>query len=284
MTVRIICDSTADLDDGFRRNHGVHVVPLKVIIGKEEYLDGVDIQPADLYRRLRKENITARTSQPTPAEFESVFRAATDDGSAVVCTTISAELSGTYASATQAATALPDRSVHVIDTRSVSVGHYAVTWAAVRAAAAGGDASAVVAAARRVAEAVRLLFTVETLEYLRRGGRIGGAQALLGSMLDIKPLLEMRDGRIEAAARVRTYHRAIEACAEAVEHAAEEWGGARILVGNADSDVAADTLVRRFATSVPDGLIGSVDVGPVIGAHAGPGAIGVAFFPRSAAA
>ena len=283
MNVRVVCDSTADLDEAFRLNHGIQVVPLKVIIGEEEYLDGVDIQPGDLYRRLRKENIAARTSQPTPAEFEAVFRAATDDGSGVVCTTISAELSGTYASAAQAAAALSDRVIRVVDTRSVSVGHYAVTWAAVQAAEGGGDADAVVAAAERVVHAVRLRFTVETLEYLRRGGRIGGAQALLGSVLDIKPLLEMRDGRIEPAGRVRTFHRAVDACGDAVEQAAREWGGARIVVGNADSDVAADTLVRRLATSVPDSLIACVDVGPVIGAHAGPGAIGVAFFPRSAA-
>lgn len=282
MSVRVVCDSTADLDETFRSTHHVDVVPLKVIIGEEEYRDGIDIRPAELYARMRREGASARTSQPTPAEFEQVFRAATDDGGAVLCTTISAELSGTYASAAQAASALPERDIRVIDTRSVSIGHYAVVAAAVRAAEAGGDAGTVAAAATRMVRAVRLLFTVETLEYLRRGGRIGGAQALLGSMLDIKPLLEMRDGRIEPTGRVRTYRRALDACAEAVEQAAAQWGGAGVLIANADVATEADGLVRRFERSLPGSLVASVEVGPVIGAHAGPGAIGIAFYPSSA--
>ena len=282
MSVRVVCDSTADLDESFRLGHGVEVVPLKVIIGEEEFRDGVDIQPAELYSRMRREGVSARTSQPTPAEFEAVFRAASDDGSAVICTTISAELSGTYTSAAQAAGELPQRDIRVIDTRSVSVGHYAVVAAAVQAAAAGGDADAVEAATRRMLEAVRLLFTVETLEYLRRGGRIGGAQALLGSMLDIKPLLEMREGRIEPAGRVRTYRKALDACAETVEQAAAGWGGAGLLIGGADVARTADDLMRRFERSLPGSVRACVEVGPVIGAHAGPGAVGIAFFPPSA--
>lgn len=284
MSVRVVCDSTADLDQAFRATHHVEVVPLKVIIGEEEYSDGVDIQPAELYARMRGEGVSARTSQPSPGEFEQVFRAATDDGGAVICTTISAELSGTYASAAQAASALPDRDIRVIDSRSVSVGHYAVVAAAVRAAEAGGNLDAVAAATSRMVEAVRLLFTVQTLEYLRRGGRIGGAQALVGSMLDIKPLLEMREGRIEPTGRVRTYRRALDSCAEVAERAAAEWGGAGLVIGNADAAAEADGLRRRFERTLPGSVLASVDVGPVIGAHGGPGAIGVAFYPTSALA
>ena len=279
MGVRVICDSTADLDPAFRAAHTVEVVPLKVIIGDEVYRDGIDIQPAQLYQRMRQEGVTARTSQPTPAEFEAVFRGATDDGSAVVCTTISAELSGTYASAVQACAALPDRTIRVVDSRQVAVGHYAVAAAAVAAAEVGGDADSVAAAAAAAVASTRLLFTVETLEYLRRGGRIGGATAMVGSMLDIKPILEMRDGRIEPTDRVRTYRRALDRLAEAAEAAAAEWGGARIYIGHADSPGAMAALTARLSVALPGSPLTAVEVGPVIGVHGGPGAVGVAFRP-----
>ena len=277
MTVRIVCDSTADLDHAFREAHEIEVVPLQVIIGDDSYRDGVDITPAELYTRMRRDSISARTSQPTPAEFEAVFRALTDRGDAVVCTTISAELSGTYGSAVQGAEALADRQIRVIDTRSVSVGHYAAVAEAVRVAEAGADLGTVAAAVDSLLPQIRLLFTVETLEYLRRGGRIGGARALLGSMLDVKPILEMEHGSIEPVGRVRTYRRAVDSCAEAVERAAAEWGGARVFIAQGDAADAGARMKARLEGSLPGTAITLVDVGPVIGAHAGPGAVGVAF-------
>lgn len=279
MTVRVVCDSTADLDDAFRDAHRVQVVPLQVIIGDDSYRDGVDITPAELYGRMRRDGVSARTSQPTPAEFESVFRAITGAGDAVVCTTISSGLSGTYGSATQAAEALAGRPIQVIDTRSVSVGHYAAVTEAVRLAEAGCDLDTVAAAVARLLPQIRLLFTVETLEYLRRGGRIGGARALLGSMLDVKPILEMNGGSIEPVGRVRTYRRAVDSCAEAVARAAEDWGGARVLIAQGDAAEAATQMKSRLEASLPGTQIPVLAVGPVIGAHAGPGAVGVAFHP-----
>lgn len=279
MTVRVVCDSTADLDDAFRDAHHIEVVPLRVIIGDQAYRDGVDLTPAELYGRMRRDGVSARTSQPTPAEFEAVFRAITDSGDAVVCTTISSGLSGTYGSASQAAAALADRPIRVIDTRSVSVGHYAAVNEAVRVAEAGGDLDAVAAAVERLLPQIRLLFTVETLEYLRRGGRIGGARALLGSMLDVKPILEMEQGSIEPVGRVRTYRRAVDTCAEAVERAAKEWNGARVFIAQGDAADAAAQMTARLSASLPGTPVQVLVVGPVIGAHAGPGAVGVAFHP-----
>src|ERR1700681_2402234 len=183
-SVHLVCDSTADLDPAFRAAHTVRVVPLKVIFGDETYLDGVDISAAEFYTRLAAPGPFPRTSQPTPAEFEDVFRELGADGGAIVCTTISADLSGTYASATQARAALPDLDIRVIDTRSVAVGHYAAVREAVRSIEAGGDAGKVEAAIAAVLSTEKVLFTVETLEFLRRGGRIGGARALLGADLD----------------------------------------------------------------------------------------------------
>jgi DegV family protein with EDD domain len=275
--VHLVCDSTADLTAEFRAAHTVRVVPLKVIFGDETFDDGVDITAQAFYARLAAPGPFPRTSQPTPAEFEAVFRELGADGGAIVCTTISSDLSGTYASATQARAALPELDIRVIDTRSVAVGHYAAVREAARVIEAGGDADAVIAAVTAVQNTIRVLFTVETLEFLRRGGRIGGARALLGSMLDIKPVLEIRGGVIEPVARVRTYPRAINRVVEEFSHAATAWGGAELVVAHADRPKIAEALVERMRSQA-SGEPALTVVGPVIGCHSGPGAIGVGFY------
>ena len=275
-SVHLVCDSTADLDPAFRAAHTVRVVPLKVIFGDQTFSDGVDMSAEQFYARLAAPGPFPRTSQPTPAEFEDVFRELGADGSAIVCTTISADLSGTYASATQARAALPELDIRVIDTRSVAVGHYAAVLEAVRVIEAGGDAGKVEAAVTTVRSTEKVLFTVETLDYLRRGGRIGGARALLGSMLDIKPILEIRDGVIEPVGRVRTYPRAIDRVVEECQRAAAAWGGAEVVIAHADRPRVAAELVERMRPLVSSEPSLTV-VGPVVGCHSGPGAIGVGF-------
>ncbi len=275
-SVHLVCDSTADLDPAFRAAHTVRVVPLKVIFGDETLADGVDISAEDFYARLAAPGPFPRTSQPTPAEFEDVFRDLGADGAPIICTTISADLSGTYASATQARAALPELDIRVIDTRSVAVGHYAAVREAVRVIDSGGDADSVVAGIAAVGSTDKVLFTVETLEFLRRGGRIGGARALLGSVLDIKPILEIRDGVIEAVGRVRTYPRAIDRVVEECRQAAESWGGAELVVAHANRPKIAAELIERMRPLV-SGEPALTVVGPVVGCHSGPGAIGVGF-------
>jgi DegV family protein with EDD domain len=275
-TVHLVCDSTADLDPAFRAAHTVRVVPLKVIFGDQTFNDGVDISAEAFYKRLAAPGPFPRTSQPTPGEFEAVFRELGAHGGAIVCTTISADLSGTYASATQARAALPDLDIRVIDTRSVAVGHYAAVREAVRVIEAGGDADKVVAAVAAVGSTDRVLFTVETLEFLRRGGRIGGARAMLGSMLDIKPILEIREGIIEPVGRVRTYPRALDRVVDECKRAAEAWGGVELVIAHADRPKIAAELVERMRPLVT-GEPSLTVVGPVVGCHSGPGAIGVGF-------
>lgn len=277
--VRIVCDSTADLEQDFRDAHDVRVIPLKVIFGDEVFEDGVTIHPSDFYARMRSSTIHPRTSQPTPVEYESVFRELSADGSTIVCTTISSEMSGSFASATQARTALPDRDIRVIDTLSVAVGHNAAVYAAMAAAEAAAGPDAVVAAVQTVLDTQQILFTVETLEYLRRGGRIGGARALVGSMLDIKPILEIRDGVIEPVDRARTFGRALDRIVGTIAEAATKWGGANVIVGHADKAEVAAGLAERIHPVTGRGELRIIDVGPVVGAHAGPGAIGIGFRP-----
>ena len=273
--VHLVCDSTADLGPGYAAAHDLTVVPLRVIFGEEELRDGVDISPSEFYRRMRTGPHHPRTSQPTPGEFEEVFRRVGADGAPVVCTTISADLSGTHSSAMQAREALPELDIRVVDTRTVGPSHNAAVAVAVAVRDRGGDAGEVVAALERLRASQRLVFTVETLEYLRRGGRIGGARAFLGTVLSIKPILTVADGRVEALDRVRTYQRALDRLVEEVAKSAREWGGATVVAAHAAGASKAEAIAARVAevTGSPPRII---EVGAVLGSHAGPGAFGIA--------
>jgi DegV family protein with EDD domain len=275
--VHLVADSTCDIPPAEAEALGVAIVPLSVIIGDEVLADGRDIDAATLYARMRASTIAPRTSQPAPADFEAVFARLGADRGPVVCTTISADMSGTYGAAIAARETLPDLDIRVIDTRTVGPGHRLVVGAAVAAVAAGADATAVETAIAEAASTMRLVFTVESLEYLRRGGRIGGARALMGAILDIKPILEVRDGRVEALDRVRTFSRALDRLVEEVSRAAAAWGGrAHVMVAHADQRKGGLEVARR-AEAAAGGAVQLIDVGPVIGCHGGPGAVGVAF-------
>jgi DegV family protein with EDD domain len=275
--VHLVADSTCDISTAEAARLGLVIVPLKVIIGEEVFADGVDIDPATLYARMRSSTVAPRTSQPTPAEFEAVFREVGADGAPIVCTTISAGMSGTHSSAAAARAAVPDLDIRLIDTRSVGPGHQQVIEALIAAAADGADAARLEETAATIGSTQRLVFTVESLEYLRRGGRIGGARALLGSMLNIKPILEVRDGAVEPLDRVRTFPKALDRLLEEVAAAATSWGGrASVLVTHADKAEAATDIARR-AAEIAGEPVRLIDVGPVIGCHGGPGAIGMSF-------
>jgi DegV family protein with EDD domain len=275
--VHLVADSTCDLPAGDARSAGLRIVPLKVIIGDEVFADGRDIDAATLYSRMRSSPVVPRTSQPTPAEFEAVFAELGADGGPIVCTTISADMSGTHSAAVQARDALPGIDIRVVDTRTVGPGHRLVLNAVLAAAGAGAAADEIERVAQEVTSSMRLVFTVESLEYLRRGGRIGGARALLGSVLNIKPILEVRDGTVEPLDRVRTFPRALDRLVEEVARSAAEWGGhARVMVAHADQREMGAEVARRAGEAAGEAAE-LIDVGPVIGCHCCPGAIGVAF-------
>jgi DegV family protein with EDD domain len=276
--VHLVCDSTADLSAADREAGRVLVVPLKVIFGNESLVDGVDIDAERFYARMRTAERNPTTSQPTPAEFEAAFREAAGDGSSVVCTTLSSEMSGTHGAALQAREALPHLDIHVVDTRTVAVGHNALVRAAMEAVAAGRGAAEVADLIRDIGARQRSIFTVDTLEYLRRGGRIGGARALLGSVLSIKPVLQVCDGRIEAHDRVRTYQRALDRIASEVVAATGETGRrARVVLGHADRLAECRGLADRIRAHC-DGEPEIIPIGPIVGCHAGPGTIGLSFY------
>jgi DegV family protein with EDD domain len=278
--IHVVCDSTADLDSAYTTAHDVAVVPLRIIFGEDEFLDGVDMSTADFYRRMETDPHLPRTSQPTPAEFEAVFRRVGSDGGAIICTTISAELSGTYGSALHARAALPEMDIRVVDSRTVGPTHTAAVELVVALRDEGRDADAVVAALGRLRAKQRLVFALETLEYLHRGGRIGGGQAFVGTVLSIKPILGMTDGKIEAIDRVRTYPRALTRLVDEVATAAREWGPTKVICAHAARPEQARTVADRVAEITGEQPL-VVEIGGVLGCHAGPGGFGIGMHPAS---
>ena len=275
--IKFVIDSTADLEPAWIEQHGITIVPLRVIFGEEELRDHFDISPQDFYTRMKTDPVAPRTSQPTPAEFEAAFDAATQDGSTVICTTLSAGVSGTWNSAMAAKNALPDRDIRIVDTKMVSIAHLTIVEAAVAAAESGSPPDQVINTIGELMSQQRLVFAVESLEYLRRGGRIGGAQAMLGSLLNIKPILKVEDGKVDALDKVRTFSKAVDRLLLELEKSAKEWDCAPdAIVGHCENPEIAHNLAER-TQAVTGKPVPVTYVGPVIGCHGGPGAIGFSF-------
>lgn len=273
--VAIVTDSTADVLPDLVRERGITVVPLTVTIGDRSYRDGVDIQPAEFYDLIAAPGVTATTSQPSPGHFQEVYERLLADHAEVVSIHISGKLSGTYAAAVQGAelAGASDR-VRVVDSGLVSMPLALVTLAADAMAADGEPAGAIVERAATLREGMRVFFMVGTLEYLRRGGRIGLASALLGSMLQVKPVLTIQDGQVAPFERVRTQERALTRVIELAG-----MGGGRLcaIVGHAASEEAANRIADALEPRADTLLVATL--GPVVGAHAGPGTVGVGCYP-----
>ncbi|WP_049578333.1 DegV family protein [Streptomyces sp. SBT349] len=278
-SVAIVTDSTAYLPREAVARHGITVVPLTVVLGGTAFEDGTGEAARRLTRALQQRQ-PVTTSRPGPAMFAAAYRAAAEAGAeGIVSLHLSSEISGTYDAAVVAARDAPV-PVRVVDSQMIAMALGFSVLAAVEAVAAGGTPDDAVAAAVKRAESTRAYFYVDTLEHLRRGGRIGAAQALFGSALAVKPLLELSDGRIEPCERVRTASRAIARLeALAVEHA----GTGRVDV--AVHHLAAEERAMQLGERLRDRLPGLVDlhvseVGAVIGAHTGPGLLGAVVSPR----
>ncbi|HEV8557022.1 MAG TPA: DegV family protein [Actinophytocola sp.] len=281
MSVAVVTDSTAHLPEGFAERHAVRVVPLRVLIDGRAVLDGVDIGPAELAAAFAgRHEVT--TSRANPDEFLAVYRELLAAGaSGVVSVHLSRELSGTWESARLAAEEVgPDR-VRVVDSRTTVMG---LGFAALRAAAAAAGGSAVDEVERvavRAAAGTRTFFALETLEYLRRGGRIGAGAALLGTALAVKPVLHVENGRIVPLEKVRTTGRAV---ARLVELAVVAAGDDPVRLGV--HHLAAPGRAAELATRLDERVPGSAgclvsEVGAVIGAHTGPGMLGVVICPEA---
>jgi DegV family protein with EDD domain len=280
MPVAVVTDSTAYLPVGLAAARGIRVVPLEVRLGERVGREGVDIDAAAVSAALADRHLTVQTSRPTPAEFAAAYRDALAAGAdGVVSVHLSRELSGTWEAARLAAEEVGPRRVRVVDSRAAAMGLGYAVLAAAEAAEAGAEGAAVEAAAADVAARCRVFFCVDTLDRLRRGGRIGAAAAFVGSALGVKPLLHVAQGRIVPLEKVRTTARAAQRMLELAVRAAGD-GPADLAVHHLGAPDRAEELAQRLRERVPRvaRLLVS-EVGAVIGAHTGTGLLGIVVVP-----
>jgi DegV family protein with EDD domain len=279
--VAVVTDSTAYLPDGLAEARGVRIVPLEVRLGSRIGREGIDIGTGELVAALADRTLDVQTSRPTPAEFAELFREALDGGaSAVVSVHLSRALSGTWDAALQAAKEVDADRIRVVDSQATGMGLGFAVLAAADAAAAGRDAAEVESAAADVAARCRMFFSVETLDRLRRGGRIGAAAALLGTALAVKPLLHVAQGRILPLEKVRTTAKAAQRLVELAVRAAGD-GPVDLAVHHLGAAARAEEVAARLRERLPGAtrLLVS-EVGAVIGAHVGMGLLGVVVVPH----
>lgn len=273
--VRIVTDSACDLPQSVADELGIEIVPLTIRIDGDEYVDRQDLSVAEFWAKSAAAAALPSTAAPSPGQFEQTYRRLAADGAASIVTiSLSSELSATMQSAELAARAVADViPVTIVDSRSASLGLGAIVDAAARLAASDATHDQVVAAARDLVERTHVWGALDTLDNLKKGGRIGGAKALLASALAIKPIIEVRDGKVEQGGKQRTRAKAL---AFLVDKVAAVQGLERVFVLQADcTDV--DYFVEMLRPHV-SGEIVVGDIGPVVGSHTGRGTIGVAFF------
>lgn len=274
MAVRIVTDSTADLPPQLGHELGISVVPLSVIIGDEVYREGIDISHDLFYDKLIHGRVLPTTSAPSVGDFLEVYERLLKETNEIVSVHISSKLSATCDNAYQAARILADRGarIEVVDSQVISLGLMFVALAAARAAQEGGDIDRVNAAAERSKKHIHVHVMLDTLEYVRRGGRIGRARAFLGAMLRVKPMLALRDGEVHPEERVRTKRHAIE---RLFQIATSYVNVREVAIGYSTNAQDAHDFEQRLAEVLPDVNIWVARFGPVLGTHGGPGALGV---------
>jgi DegV family protein with EDD domain len=279
MTIRIVTDSSCDLPPALEAEHEITIVPLSIRFGADEFVDRRDLTPKEFWSRCAAASVLPETAAPSPGAFEEAFRAAAAAGAeGVVCITLSSLLSATFQAAELAAKSVSaDVPVRVVDSLTLTMGLGNLCLSAARAAEAGGTNDDVVADVERRIPLTRTYAALDTLENLKKGGRIGGAQAMLGSMLSIKPIIDVTGGKVEQEAKQRTRSKSLRYLADKVKTAGDIENLA-VMHGDApDVDEMLDLLAPIF----PREQIIVGDLGAVIGAHGGPRTMGVTFQLRS---
>ena len=279
--IAVVTDSSAYIPAEVVKRLDIHVIPLWLIWDEDRLLDGIDIQPQAFYERLRTSKSLPTSSQPSAKEFELFFQKCGKDSDAVVAVLVSTKISGTIDCAQAALNEITDLPIRIVDSYSSSMGLGFVVLAAARAAAAGKSIEEVVLAAERMRDDVRLLFVVDTLEYLHRGGRIGGAKRLFGTVLQIKPILHFEDGLIQPHSQARTRKKAIEQMLIIAEERLSGRAMAEACVVNIDCRSDGQALVEMVKERFQPGSIYLSDCSPVVGTHVGPGGLGLAYYPEA---
>jgi DegV family protein with EDD domain len=277
--VAIVTDSTAYLPDETVKKFNLTVTPQILIWGEETFQDGIDIQPSEFYKRLETAKVMPTTSQVAIVTMRATYEKLLEGGYDVLGIFLSAKLSGTMQSAIHAKDMLPKAAerIKIIDSNSTAMAMGFQVLSAARAAQDGANLLDCLKLAEKARQHTGVYFVVDTLEFLRRGGRIGGAQALLGSALNIKPLLELRDGRIESVEKVRTKGKAIDRMIDLVVEKAAGQTPVRLATLHANAEVEAHNALDTASARLHPIETVFASVSPVIGAHTGPGTVGLAY-------
>ncbi|MHB9031652.1 MAG: DegV family protein [Anaerolineae bacterium] len=278
--IAVVSDSTAGLKPDYVARHQLTIVPLYIKMGEKALREGIELDAATFYKELPHANPLPTTSQPSVGDFETAYQAVIDKGAkAILSIHLSAGISGTINSATLAAQQFPNIPIEVIDTRCAMGAHYFAVQAAVKTLEGGATLQEAAAIVHKVNDTQRTIFSPETLEYLYKGGRIGGAAALVGSILQMKPLLVFKDGKIDAFERVRSLNRAMARMVEVMA----EWMGTsepmRAVVMQSNCEERAMQTMELLKKTLNVAAIEMQLLTPVIGAHAGPGTIGICCCP-----
>jgi DegV family protein with EDD domain len=277
--VSIITDSTAYIPREYLDRYGIIVTPQVLIWGEQTYEDGVDIQPDEFYQRLKTAKVMPTTSQVSVMNMIRAFSGELEKGNDVLGIFISAKLSGTMQSAVQGHDALEKgkEKVEIVDSNSTAMAMGFQVLTVARAASEGASLAECKALAEKARAYTGVYFVVDTLEFLHRGGRIGGAQRLLGTALNLKPLLALQDGKVEAIERVRTKAKALERLIEIVGEQTAGKKPIRIATLHANAESEARDVLERMAKLVNAAESIFTSVSPVVGTHAGPGTVGIAY-------
>ena len=276
--VAIVTDSTVNLPTDVIKANNIYVIPQILNWEGKSFLDQIDISTEEFYQRLPNSKDLPKTSQPAPGQFTEHFEKVAEGAESIVAIFVSQALSGTIQSAHLGAEAMGDYPVEIIDSRSVSLGLGLLVTAAARYAAEGHDYKEVAAYVRTLVPRIRVLFVVDTLEYLHKGGRIGGAKRLVGSMLSIKPVLGLEDGQIEPQAQIRTKKKAIQHMLDVV--LGEMKGKKNIHAGviHAAAPEDAAYIAEQVRASINPAELYVNELTPVIGANVGPGVVGMGYY------
>ena len=279
--IAIVTDSSVNVPAGVREECGMHVVPLNTIFNGEVFRDGIDITPTRFYELLRAASELPTTSQPSTGDFVEVYSRLSQEADAIVSIHLSELLSGTIKSALSARELVNDIPIEIIDSRSVSLGLGFVVTAAARAIQEGRSLPEVVEAIQQLIPKTNIIFVVDTLKYLHMGGRIGGASAMLGSALKIKPLLHIHEGEVSPLERVRSKSRATERMLEIMAERlqAEDGDGVlRAAVVHADREDEALELLEQVLSRFQPAESYLTDLTPAVGTHVGPGTLGLGWY------
>lgn len=275
--VAIVTDSTAYIPKELTEKYQIITAPQVLIWGEKTYRDGVDIQPEEFYTRLKSATVMATTSQVTIAAFKDIFSSLLDEGKDVLAVLISEKLSGTIDSAVQAREMLPGAAIEIVDSKTTAMALGFTALAAARAADQGATLVECKELAEKATRHTGVVFAVDTLEFLHRGGRIGGGSRFLGTALQLKPILEVTGGQVEAIERVRTRSKSLQRVVEIIEERIAGRTPVRMATLHANSPADAQQLLEMASARIPLEESVMSEISPVVANHAGPGTVGLAF-------